>query len=77
MSGLKIEPDDFVKKEARGLQNADLGEVQSFEKGLIVTKKGLVKGHTYYFPKVLVDRFDGKTLYLRVAEADLEKYEKN
>jgi hypothetical protein len=75
MSGLKIEPDDFVKKEARGLQNADLGEVQSFEEGLIVTKKGL--GHTYYFPKVLMDRFDGKTLFLRVAEADLEKYEKN
>jgi hypothetical protein len=33
---------DVIKKEARGLDNANLGEVQGLEQGLIVTKRGLV-----------------------------------
>ena len=40
-----------IKKEtARGLDGADLGEVQGLEQGLIVTKRGLVDKHTFYFP---------------------------
>ena len=63
MKESNINWNDVVKKEARGLDNVDLGEVQGLEQGLIVTKRGLVEKHTYYFPQVLVDRFDGQTLY--------------
>jgi hypothetical protein len=70
MTELKINWNDIVKKEARGLDNADLGEVQGLEQGLIVTKRGLVDKHTFYFPQILVDRFDGQTLYLKVTDND-------
>jgi hypothetical protein len=75
MTELKINWNDIVKKEARGLDYADLGEVQGLEQGLIVTKRGLVDKHTFYFPQILVDRFDGQTLYLKVTDNDTGKYE--
>ncbi|MDP9306601.1 MAG: hypothetical protein M3O68_09700 [Thermoproteota archaeon] len=64
----------MVKKEARGLDNANLGEVQGLEQGLIVTKRGLVEKHTFYFPQILVGRFDGQTLFLKVTDVDAGKY---
>jgi hypothetical protein len=75
MNELNINWDDVIKKEARGLDNADLGEVQGLEQGLIVTKRGLVGKHSYYFPQILVDRFDGQTLFLKVTDKDASKYE--
>jgi hypothetical protein len=66
---------DVIKKEARGLDNADLGEVQRLEQGLIVTKRDFVEKHTFYFPQVLVDRFDGQILFLKITDKDAGKYE--
>jgi hypothetical protein len=40
------------------------------EQGLIVTKRGLVEKHTCYFPQILVDRFDGQTLFLKITDKD-------
>jgi hypothetical protein len=57
------------------LDNADLGEVQGLEQGLIVTKGGLVEKYTYYFPQILVDRFDGQILFLKITDKDAGKYE--
>ena len=37
----------MLRKEALGLDNADLGEVQGLEQGLIVTKRGLVDKHAF------------------------------
>ncbi len=74
MSKLNIDWNDVIKKEARGLDDADLGEVQGLEQGFIVTKRGLVDKHTFYFPKILVDRYDGHKLFLKVTERDLEEY---
>ncbi len=74
MTQLNIDWNDVIKKEARGLDDADLGEVQGLEQGLIVTKRGLVNKQTLYFPEILVDRFDGSTSYLKVTGSDAEKY---
>jgi hypothetical protein len=68
----KINWNEVVKKEERGLDSANLGEVQGLDQGLIVTKRGLVDKHTFYF---LVDRFDGETLFLKVTDKDAGKYE--
>ena len=75
MTELNINWNDVVKKEARGLDNADLGEVQLLEQDLIVTKRGLVEKHTYYLPQILVDRFDGQILFLKIKDKDAGKYE--
>ncbi len=75
MNELNINWNEVIKKEARGLDAADLGEVQGLEQGLIVTKRGLVDKHIYYFPQILVDQFDGQTLFLKVTDTDAGKYE--
>ncbi len=77
MTELDLYWNDVIKKEARGLDGADLGEVQGLEQGLIVTKRGLVDKDKFYFPQILLDRYDGSILYLKVTELDAEKYKRN
>ena len=37
-----IDWNDVIKKEARGLNDADLGEVQGVSNGFVFTQKGLM-----------------------------------
>lgn len=67
MSELNINWSDVVKK----------GEVQDVEQGFVATRRGLPDKHSYFFPKVLVNRFDGKTLFLKVTDKDLKKFQKD
>ena len=53
-------PEEIIKKEARGLGDADLGEVQEVTGEFIVTQKGTVDKDVFYIPKNLVDHFDGR-----------------
>lgn len=41
-------PEDVLKKEARGLGNADLGEVQEVNPEYIVTQKGTLVVDKFY-----------------------------
>jgi len=54
--------DDILKKEARGMNDYDLGEVHEVEPAIVVTKKGVVDKDKFYLPKSLVERFDGQSL---------------
>ena len=54
-------PEEIIKKEARGLGDADFGEVQQVTGEFIVTQKGTVDKDVFYIPKNLVDHFDGST----------------
>ena len=53
-------PEEIIKKEARGLGDADFGEVQQVTGEFIVTQKGTVDKDVFYIPKNLVDHFDGR-----------------
>ena len=53
-------PQEIIKKEARGLGDADFGEVQQVTGEFIVTQKGTVDKDVFYIPKNLVDHFDGR-----------------
>ena len=55
---------DVIKKEARGLSDFDLGEVQEVSNGLILTQKGIVNKEIYSFPISVVESFDGNVLRL-------------
>ena len=50
-------PEEIIKKEARGLGDTDLGEVQEVTGEFIVTQKGTLDKESYYIPKYLVDHF--------------------
>lgn len=68
---------DVIKKEARGLSDFDLGEVQEVSNGLILTQKGIVNKEIYSFPISVVESFDGNVLRLQVSEEDaINKFKK-
>jgi uncharacterized protein (TIGR02271 family) len=58
------------RKEARGLNNYDLGEVQQVGQTYVVTQKGTIKKEKFYIPKYLAEGYDGEVLRFRVSEED-------
>ncbi|HKU83241.1 MAG TPA: hypothetical protein VJP58_04295 [Candidatus Nitrosocosmicus sp.] len=67
-----IDFSDVIKKEARGINDADLGEVQEVRQDNVITKAGVVDKEVYSFPKNLVERYDGHNLWFRVTKEDAE-----
>jgi hypothetical protein len=63
-----IDWDEVVKKEARGINDADFGEVQLTMGDAVITEKGITDKKRFYLPKYLVDKFDGHTLWFRITE---------
>jgi hypothetical protein len=63
-----IDWDEIVKKEARGIDDADLGEVQLTIGDTVITEKGIADKDRFYLPKNLADKFDGHTLWFRITE---------
>jgi uncharacterized protein (TIGR02271 family) len=58
------------KKEARGLSNCDLGEVQEVAQTYVVTQKGTINKQKFYIPKYLADGYDGEVVKFKVSEED-------
>jgi hypothetical protein len=69
--------EDVLKKEARGLGNADLGEVQEVNPEYIVTQKGTLVVDKFYLPKSLVERFDDNTVWFKITEEEVNTYKKH
>ena len=61
-----------IKKEARGINDADLGEVQEIRQDLVITKAGVVDKEVYSIPKNLVEKYDGHNLWFRVTKEEAE-----
>jgi hypothetical protein len=71
-----IDWNDVIKKEARGLNNADLGEVQSVSNGFVLTQRGLVDLELFSIPQEKVESYDGSILRFSVSEDEaLNKYQ--
>jgi hypothetical protein len=62
--------DGVVKKEARGIDDADLGEVQLTIGDTALTEKGIADKNRFYLPKNIVDKFDGYTLWFNITEEE-------
>lgn len=65
---------DAVKKEARGNNDYDLGEVQDSGVCYVHTQRGIGSKTQFYIPKNLVKRYDGKTMYFDVSENDAVQF---
>ena len=72
MSNNNIDWNDVIKKEARGISDADLGEVQEIRLDNVITKAGVVDKEVYSIPKNLAERYDGHKLWFRVTKEDAE-----
>ncbi|MBA3283595.1 MAG: hypothetical protein H0U27_00855 [Nitrosopumilus sp.] len=65
---------ETIKKEARGANGLDLGEVQQVEIENIITQKGTIEKEQYRIPKKLVEKFDGNTLWFNVTSDGVNTY---
>ena len=61
---------DILKKEATGIDDCDLGEVQQIGTDFIVIEKGIINKKRYCIPQNLIAGFDGHTLYFRIMKAE-------
>lgn len=62
--------DEVIKKEARGINDYDLGEVQEVTDSNVLTEKGLIDTKLFEIPKHLAVEFDGHKLVFNVTESD-------
>ena len=69
-----IDWEKVIKKEARGINGFDLGEVQEVNGEQVITKKGIVDKDRFYLPKSKINRFDGDKLWFEVTKEDAETY---
>lgn len=65
-----IEWEDVIKKEARGTNDDDLGEVQDIGQTYIVTQKGTFSKEKFFLPKYLVEGYDGDVLRFRLSKEE-------
>jgi hypothetical protein len=63
-----IDWDNVIKKEARGLDDYDLGEVEEVNNEFVVTQKGVVDKNRFYLPRDKVSRFDGDKVWFAVTK---------
>ena len=59
---LGIDWNNVLKKEARGNDDDDLGEVQEVGETYVLTQKGFANKKRFYLPKYLVKGYDGHNL---------------
>ena len=64
--------DEIIKKEARGIDDADLGEVQHVNSDYVVTQKGILDKEWFHIPRNLVTSYDGNKLIFRVTKEKAE-----
>lgn len=76
--GHVIDWNDVIKKEARGINDADLGEVQEVDEDYIITERGTINKEKFYLPKSIPHGFNGHVLLFNITEKEAkEKYLRN
>ena len=69
-----IDWQNVIKKEARGLDDYDLGEVQEVNEDIIITKKGVVDKDKFYLPRSKALRFEDHKLWFEVSKEEAKAY---
>jgi len=70
-----IDWNDVIKKEARGINDEDLGEVKEVRSKYVLVQRGMIDKETFYIPKDQAESYDGDILKFRISESDLSKYQ--
>src|ERR671920_697157 len=70
MSSDDIPWNETIKKEARGIDDADFGEIQSVDPEYVITQKGIIDKEIFSFPTNLVQDYDGNRVLFKVTEEE-------
>lgn len=71
MNPIDIDWNDVIKKEARGINNEDFGEIQDIQGNYILVQKGTIIKEIHYIPKNQAESYDGNVLKFRISEYEL------
>ena len=74
---VNIDWNEIIKKEARGVNDFDLGEVQDIQSDVAVTQEGVLDKDKFYMPKKMVDPFHGHNLWFKITKEDAEVYRRD
>ena len=69
-SGHITDWDEVIKKEARGRNNANLGEVLEVRDDIVITERGTLNKEKFYLPKSIPHGFNGHTLLFDITEKE-------
>jgi hypothetical protein len=69
--------EEVIKKEARGLDDYDLGEVQEVNDDIVITKKGVVDKDKFYLPRSKALRFEENKLWLEISKEEAKAYKRD
>jgi uncharacterized protein (TIGR02271 family) len=64
--------DDVIKKEARGINDEDLGEVKEVGDTYVLLQKGLINKEKFYVPQNEVESYDGNILRFKLSEEEIK-----
>lgn len=67
-----IDMTDTIKKEARGCNNENIGEVQELKDGYVLVQRGLINKEKFYIPQYEVESYDGSILRFRISEDEIK-----
>jgi uncharacterized protein (TIGR02271 family) len=67
-----IDWDEVIKKEARGSDNEDLGEVQETGQDYVLVQKGMINKEKFYIPKNMVESYDGSVLRFNISKEEVK-----
>ena len=66
-----IDWDDVIKKEARGSDDEDLGEVKETDGDYVIVQKGVINKEKFYIPKNMAESYDGNVLRFNVSKEEV------
>jgi len=69
-----LKQENLIKKEAKGIDNTDLGEVKEITFNSIITEKPNGEKDKFIIPKNLVERFRDENVLFQITEKDSETY---
>jgi stress response protein YsnF len=61
---------EIIKKEARGIDDADFGKIQSVDPEYVLTQKGIIDKEFFSFPKNLAQGYDGDIVWFKLTEEE-------
>src|SRR5215210_2524158 len=62
-----IDWNDIIKKEARGINNEDLGEVQEVTQDYVLVEKGVINKEKFFIPRDLAVGYNGSILIFNIS----------
>ena len=75
MNSNNIEWNETIKKEARGINDEDLGEVQEVQGNYVLVQKGIINKEKFYIPKDQAESYDDNVLRFRFSKQELSQYQ--